>query len=237
MFALIHQAGFFPRDHRFHDHVHVFDIEAVAGDRRAIQCDLQLRLSRHLLYLHILGPCNAPDDAGGLIGQLPEGLEVIAKDLDGDVRAHARDQLGHAHFDRLRKAERSLRRAARERLGHLLDELLASQGAGPLGPRLQRDKHIGSIHAHGIRRHLGAPNLAHHVRHFREPPKHTLGGGIDPNRLIQRHAGQQPRLDGQGPLIEPGYELGTEERKYACAPDNQRNRPGEHEEAVARHRP
>lgn len=90
--------------HRHRDHVlHVRDVEAIAGQGRAV------RLHRHdgqALGLLDFGIGSAGDrlqrgqhTRGGLL----HGREVIAVHLDRHVAAHAGDQLVEAHLDRLRE--------------------------------------------------------------------------------------------------------------------------------------
>jgi hypothetical protein len=144
--ALEHDADLAPADRRHHVE-HVAGVDAVASDRAAIDADPQHRQAHGLLGLDVGGALHLRQHGHHLGRDALERRQVVAVDLERDVGADARDQLGHPELDRLRVAEVLRRQVALERLVELLDQLLAADCFGH-GARLEHDEHVGDLDAH-----------------------------------------------------------------------------------------
>jgi hypothetical protein len=66
--------------------------EADAGRRLAVDADVQLRDQHLLLNLQVGDAGDAFHRGLGLLRERAERVEVVAEDLDGDLRADAREQ-------------------------------------------------------------------------------------------------------------------------------------------------
>ncbi len=96
-------------------------------------------------------------------------VEVVAEDLDGDVAAHAGDQLVEAHLDRLRELV-GVAGDGRQRLLDARDVRPPSSraGSGHSGARLQDDERVRDVRRHRIGRHLGGAGAREDERDLRE---------------------------------------------------------------------
>jgi len=74
------------------------------------------RLSRQRLRECAYNACDG-------VAELAQFLEIVAKDLDGNVRTNTRDEHAYMKFDGLRESEGSYRNRPIQKFFHRLDEL------------------------------------------------------------------------------------------------------------------
>src|SRR5690242_9598872 len=84
----------------------VRDIQPVARQVRAPRPHHKLRFAADLLHLQVRGTRNAGDRVLDCTALFLQHRQVVAEQLDGDLRLHARQQLIDAVADRLRNADR-----------------------------------------------------------------------------------------------------------------------------------
>src|SRR5581483_2151117 len=133
--------------------------DAVAGNRRPIRLDLELREARDLLHLDVLSAPDAADDAADFFGLAPEYVEVIAEDFDGHIRAHAGDEFGDPKLYRLREAESAVGDPLFKCRGHLRNQPFPVPGVRPLRRRFEFHEYVTHLDAHRIGGHVSAPGF------------------------------------------------------------------------------
>ena len=116
------------------------DLQAVAGGRRTIDADLDLRDERLLLDRDVDDPGDLPDRVFDHFCGRAQALEVGAEQLDRDLRLDAGQDVVEAMRDRLTDVEGdALKR--REARSHGLQNLLAAALRGP-----EHDVDLGVVH-------------------------------------------------------------------------------------------
>ena len=118
---------------------------------------------RDLLGLHVLRARDRRDDALDLVRRRHELVQVVAEELDRELRLHAAQQLVDAVRDRLREVERDARDLG-ELLLHRLDQLGLVAPGLPLLLRLERDDRLDVVDRLRVATRLGATDLRDHVR-------------------------------------------------------------------------
>ena len=164
---------------------------------------------------------------------LGQGLQVVAVHLHCHVRAHAGDQLVHAHLDRLGELVVVAGQAACGRLDFRQQGGLGLARVGPCLARLEHDEGVGHRRRHRIAGDLAGTDLAEHPFHFGEGGEGLLQGGLHRHRLAQAGAGNAQRVHGDVAFVETGHEFRTQPRGQQAAGQQQHRRAGEHDRATA----
>ena len=147
-------------DQRLQRRQHLRRRHAVLRRRGVVDAHLDLRRQHLLLDLQV----GDAGDGGQLrtqrIGLAAQGIEVLAEDLDGDLRAHAREHVVDAVRDGLADLQR----------GRQVDQARADVGldlvhaARQLGGGLEAHVEFADVHALGVFVQLGPATAAPDVR-------------------------------------------------------------------------
>ena len=226
-------AGDFATDGGRDGVLHVAGVQAVADQRLAVRRDGQQRQARGLLQPHVGRAVHRLRHRLHLFAEPHQRIQVVAVNLDRHVRAHAGDQLIHAHLDRLGElvvvARYLLHRGFD--LGHQRRLCLAR--VGPFAARLEHDEGIGDRGWHRIGRHLGGPELAEHAIDLGELLDPRLQRGLHMHGLVQAGAGNAHRMHGDVAFVQAGHELRAQARAQQAAQHHRRQRAGHHGPAPA----
>jgi hypothetical protein len=114
-----------------------------------------------------------------VLGQRAQGVEILAEDLEGDLRAHAREHVVEAMGDRL--ADIGRHRQHGEPGADVGDDRVLGPPAG-----LERDLDLGGVDTLGMLVELGAAGAAADALHLRHLHDQALGDEPDPVALGQR---------------------------------------------------
>jgi hypothetical protein len=157
-----------------------------------------LRRQHLLFHLQVgqAGDAHQPRAQG--LGLATQGVQVVTKELDGDLRAHAREHVVDAVRDGLADGNGGgqVRQAAADvglHLGHAALEL---------GCRQQAHVQLTHVHAFGVFVQLGAAAAPAHMRDLGHLAHQHLGLARQRARLGQRDAGVQPHADEQRAFVE-----------------------------------
>ncbi len=204
--------------------------------------DLEHRLPRKLLDGHVGAAADRFFEHSRDFGRLRvEHVEVVAVELHGHGRFHARHHFIESHLNRLREREPL---AGKLPYCFVLDQLgQASACDAAFLPRRagrQRDEHVGQLDAHRIGGYVGhadaTPNVGHFVGELATDGAFHLG--VVAHRFVKIGARQADDVDRHGPLGKLRHELGPQLRRddAKCQPQ-QRRREGQHRKPVMQREP
>src|SRR5215831_1686851 len=126
----------------------VLHVDAVAGGRRAVYHDLELRLPHELVIVQIRYPADGGEDGGDLLRLLLQHEEIGTEELDAELALHSGQRLVHVVLDRLGEVCGDAGQVGQGR-AHGLDELVLLVES-PLLARLQPDVELVVVCAVGI---------------------------------------------------------------------------------------
>ena len=191
-----------------------------------IDLDAQLR-DEHLLFdLQIHDPGHGGKPLAGFLGEAAQGFEVVAENLQHDLRANARLQMIEPMADRLTDRDRN--RQHRELLADVrIDFGLRSCRA--------REVHIdfAEIDALGMLVEFGAAGAAPDRFHFGNLRKQTLGDEAEPMRLRKRNSGIVLDRKHQRAFVEGRQEAARQQCCEITRDDNGDRGSPDHDTAVS----
>ena len=160
-------------------------------------------------------PGTPADGLAHALAEPAQRAQVVAEDLDGDVRARARQHVIDPVRDRL--ADRHVRAGQRRKPAPQLGEQLVAR---PLG-LAQADVDLGRLDALHVLVELGAAGAARGRDDLRLREQDLLDAPADLVRLGQRRARQRVRLHRQAAFVEL-----RQERRAHPRDRDARRRPG-----------
>ena len=207
------RTGSLARIGRADDGVQLLDVDAVAGDLRAVVLHHQLRKSHGLLHKYVRCAGDLLDEFRGFFGLGIQFGHIFAVELDGDIGLGAGHQFVESQLNGL--AEVEFRAGYRiERGLHLLDHPGARRSARPLLEGFHHDHHVGILHGHRVGRNLRRADFSHDVPDFREIVHQRLLRllrELDAPR--ERTSGRKGHLHGEITLVERRDKLRTQPRE------------------------
>ena len=207
------RTGRLARIGRADDGVQLLDVDAVAGDLRAVVLHHQLRKSHGLLHKYVRCAGDLLDEFRGFFGLGIQFGHIFAVELDGDIGLGAGHQFVESQLNGL--AEVEFRAGYRiERGLHLLDHLGARRSARPLLERFHHDHHVGILHGHRVGRNLRRADFSHDVPDFRKIVHQRLLRllrELDAPR--ERTSGRKGHLHGEITLVERRDKLRPQPRE------------------------
>jgi hypothetical protein len=181
---------------------------AVLGRGGVVHAHLDLRRQHLLLDLQVGDARDGGQLRAQHVGLAAQRVQVLAEDLDGDLRTHAREHVVDAVRDRLADLQR----------GRQVDQPRADVGldlvhrARQLGGGLQADVELADVHAFGVFVQLGPAAAPADVRDLGHLAHQHLGLARQRRGFGQRDAGVQAQADQQRAFVEGRQEGGREER-------------------------
>ena len=215
-FTLVDVGGGNARDRGLDDVVDVADVEAMPGDRRAVDDGIEVMLARDPVDLDIAGARNGGRDTCDVIGQPEQHREVVAEDLDRDVRAHTCHHFVDAVRDRLRHDRIDAGEA-----GHHLPDVLGDVILRPPGAVLGTDQlnhEVALVVAGRVDGRLPASETRDDVFHPRDGPQTAHRLGLHADRLVEGDVGDAVHIRGDGAFPQLGDERSAEERHQRDGP-------------------
>ena len=205
--------------------------QAVAGNRFAVDVEVQVAAPHHPLGIDAGGSGQRPYDRFDFLAEPLKLRQVRAPDLDADGCADA----GGEHVDAGLDWHRPSVGEPRHLDGgvHLLGQPLRRHPRPPFALGLELDRGFDHRQGCGIGRGVRAAELAEDVLDFgkgaQDPIRllHDLGG------LGDGDAGQRGRHVEQVAFPEPGHELGTEAHPRQCGQGQPQDRGTENEDLEA----
>ena len=211
-----------------HRRLHVGDVESVARGGRAIDLDREGGKTAGLLDLDVGRPANAAEDAGDAPRVRRQHVEVVAEHLDGDVAAHAGDQLVEAVLDGLGELVDVAGQALELGLEVVNQLVLGLPGIGPFTARLQDDDHVARARRHRVVRDVRGADEREHRCDLRELGDRSLDVAPHREALLQASAGDVGQDHEQVLLVERRDELGAEAGRDHTAQREEHERPRQH---------
>jgi hypothetical protein len=181
---------------------------AVLGGGCVVDAHLDLRRQHLLLDLQVGDARDGGQLRSQRIGLAPQRVEVLAEDLDRDLRAHARKHVVDAVRDGL--ADLQGGRQVHQPLADVGLDLV--HAARELGGGLQAHVEFADVHALGVLVQLGPPTAPSDVRHFGHLLDQHFGLARQSRGFAQRDAGVQAQADQQRAFVEGRQEGRWEER-------------------------
>ena len=210
-----HLRQYLPLHGGFDVFVDVDSAQAVGIQLAAVDLDLQLRYHDLLFDLQIAHPVDTLDGRFQFLGFVAQHVQVVAKQLDGDLGFHAgdhvRDQMRQRLLDRRDDAGNVLQRVA-----DLVDDLLAR--AGRVG--IHRGDELADVDSLGVLVQFGPAGLADEGRQIGDllqPLFDHLGDFV---ALGQRAARRQQHVDLHGPFVERRQEVALQPRHRQAGHDH-----------------
>jgi hypothetical protein len=181
---------------------------AVLRRRRVVDAHLDLGCEHLLFDLQVGQARNAGELAAQQVGLGAQGVQVIAVDLDGDLRAHAGQHVVDAVRDGLADLDG----------GGQVDQAGADVGldvvqrSGQQGGGLEAYIQFADVHPFGMLVQFGAAAAPPDMDHLRHLPHQHLGLPRQGGRFGQGDARIQAQADEQRAFVERRQEGGGEER-------------------------
>ena len=138
-------------------------------------------------------------------------MEVVAEDLDRDLRLDARKQLIHPHLDGLRVAELHPGDGS-ELFPNRSNETFLGMRRRPLRTRRQQHVGIALTDPHGVRRDVRSAGAAHNMPDFRQLHDGLFNQLHGLQRLFERDRWDLKRLHDDRAFVHGRQELGAQRR-------------------------
>ena len=145
----------------------LLDGKAVSCDGVAVELHVQDREALRLFDLDVRRPPDGLEGFCNLLGGWSKYIEIVAIELDGDIRANARYQFVETQLDRLAEFK-GVPDFTGDRGLNLRNELLLTDFLRPLVLRLQDDESVRDVDGHRIGRNFRCPSLRHDAFDFRQ---------------------------------------------------------------------
>ena len=156
------------------------------------------------------------DDALDLERLLLQRVEIVAEDLDADLRADAGADHQDAVFNRLQKAGH-VAGHLRQFFFQLGDEFFLGHARTPLRFRLEHDGRLDHFDGRGIGGGFGAAEFAADTRHFGRLTDDLVLPGHDAFHFRERRARQQHRHEQQTAFVQRRHEFAAHAaREFRC---------------------
>ena len=143
-------------------------LQAVERRPRVVDADLELRDADLLLDLQVGETGDRRQLRAQGLGRAAQRVEVVAEDLERNLRPHARQHVIEPVGDRL--ADVGRQRQHGQALPHVGDDLVLRPAAG-----LHVDLDIGGVDALGMLVELGPPGAPRHLPHLRHAQQQPFG--------------------------------------------------------------
>ncbi len=193
--------------------LHGAKVDPVARDGLAVGSDHQLRRANHLGGLHVGSPFDLPDLGHNEVGLGLQGIEVIAEELDRQLRLDAADHLVDGELDRLGDVGRHAWKVLKHGSDFIFNIALILLRVGPLADGLEDDVAVDDVDRGRVRPDFPPADPRHHLCDLRNlqypllhPHRHFLA-------LAQRGRGRHSGVDHDVAFVQAGREFRTEQGK------------------------
>ncbi len=194
-------------------------LQAVERSPGEIDDDLQLRHAHLFFHLQVGHPFYLGDPAPGVFGQSPDDIEVLAEELDDDLRTHTRKHVIQPMRYRLSDIQSDRQHGQpRPQIG---DDFFFLAPAGR-----EIDFEFGRVHALGMFIEFRPTRAPSHGLHLGYAQYQLLGDQPDAVGFGERDTGSEEHVDRKGAFIERGQERARQHPGRRC-----REQDGGHRES------
>ena len=188
-------------------------LKSVERGAPVIDDDFELRDAHLLFDLQVDHARNGRELLAELLRQGADGVEILAEDLEGNLRAHARQHVVQPVRDGLAHVGRH--RQDGEARADVVDDLVLRAAFG-----VKIDIDLGGVHALGMLVEFGTARAASDRLYLRDLHDQPLGDEPDPMALRQRDPGIEQHRDRQRALVEGRQEGARKLRRKARRRDH-----------------